>query len=121
MSQVVTIDVPTRVVERAQAVALHTHRRMEDVLLEWLGQASTEVSLDLLPDSEIQALADLHMSEPDQVELRILLASQREGTLKPSERERLNSLLDIYRQGMIQKSHALKIAVERGLRSPLSQ
>ena len=57
MGHHVTLDLPPEVAERAQAVATRSHRRVEDVLLEWLGRAATDVPVDLLPDE--QALSGL--------------------------------------------------------------
>jgi hypothetical protein len=115
----VTLDLPPELAERAQAVAAQSHRHMEDVLLEWLGRAATDVPVDLLPDEEVLALRDQQMSEDQQRELSDLLARQREGSLDGVERRRLNELMDIYRRGMVQKAQALKVAVDRGLQPPL--
>jgi hypothetical protein len=108
------------VAERAQTVAAQSHRRVEDVLLEWLGRAATDVPVDLLPDEQVLALHDQQLSEDQQRELGDLLARQREGSLDGMERHRLDELMDIYRRGMVQKAQALKVAVDRGLQPPLS-
>jgi hypothetical protein len=120
MGHHVTLDLPPEVAERAQAVAAQSHRRVEDVLLEWLGRAATYVPVDLLPDEQVLALRDQQMSEDQQRELGDLLARQREGSLDASARHRLDELMDIYRRGMVQKAQALKVAVDRGLQPPLS-
>jgi hypothetical protein len=119
MSQVITIDLPTNVAERAQAVATRTHRRVEDVLLEWLGRAATEIPLAWLPDAEILALAHLQLPQAQQTELSQLLQTQREGALSLTDHERLEALLQEYRAGMLRKAEALKIAVERGIHPTL--
>src|ERR671937_114769 len=120
MGHHVTLDLPPELAERAQAVALRSHRPVEDVLLEWLGRAATDVPIDLLPDEQVLALRDQQMNEDQQRELGDLLARQREGSLDGVERRRLNELMDIYRRGMVQKAQALKVAVDRGLQPPLS-
>ncbi len=120
MSHIITLDMPLDVAQRAQVVAERTHRRVEDVLVEWLGRASNEMSLEWLPDPDILALSEQQLSDTAQNELSDLLASQREGALLPTERTRLDALLQEYRLGMMQKAQALKIAVERGLRLPLA-
>jgi hypothetical protein len=119
MSHFVTIDLPSDVAARAEAVAARTHRRVEEVLLEWLGNAATDLPVEMLSDAEVLALSDLQMDETDQSELGSLLAAQREGNLTDPERDRLTFLLDRYRKGMIRKAEALKVAVDRGLRPPL--
>ena len=119
MGHHVTLDLPPELAERAQAVAAQSHRRVEDVLLEWLGRAATDVPVDLLPNEQVPALRDQQMSDDQQRELSDLLARQREGSLDGVERRRLNELMDIYRRGMVQKAQALKVAVDRGLQPPL--
>ena len=120
MSHIITIDLPSDVAERAQVVAMQTHRRVEDVLLEWLGRAATEIPVEWLPNSEILALANAQLSKTKQSALSQLLAAQREGTLSPEERGRLDVLLHEYRTGMVRKAEALKVAVERGIYPSLS-
>ncbi len=120
MSHVVTLDLPPGLAERAQAVAVQSHRRLEDVLLEWIDRAATDVPIDLLSDEQVLALRDRQMAEDQQRELSELLASQREGCLDDVMRRRLDHLMGIYRRGMTQKAQALKVAVDRGLQPPLN-
>ena len=120
MSHLVTLDRPHDLAERAEALAKQSHRRVEDVLLEWLGRAATETPIESLPDDEVLALSALQLSEDDQEQLSELLAAQREGQLQHEQRAQLDRLLDVYRRGMIQRSHALKVAVERGLLPPVA-
>lgn len=113
-------DLPDPLVECARAVAVQTHRRIEDVPIEWLDRAATEVSVELLPDEQVLALRDLHMEHGQQASLSDLLARQREGTLTADERGQLDTLMSTYRRGMVRKAQALKVAVDRGLQPPLS-
>jgi hypothetical protein len=119
MSETVTLEVADQLVERARAVARQTHRPLEDVLLEWLARVAADVPVEELPDAEVLALRDLQMDEAEQAELSELLARQREGTLGDQERGRLDTLMRSYRQGMVRKAGALKVAVERRLQPPL--
>jgi hypothetical protein len=48
------------------------------------------------------------------------LARQPEGALGDQELGRLDALMRSYRQGMVRKAWALKVAVARGLQPPLS-
>lgn len=120
MSETVTLELPEDLTRQARAVADRTHRRMEDVLVEWLGQAAIDVPVSLLPDDRVLALCDLQMDNVQQRELSDLLAQQREGTLDQAGRVRLDTLLAIYRHGMVRKAQALHEAVARGLRPPVS-
>ena len=120
MGHMVTLDLPPNLAQRAAAVAQQTHRQVEDVLLEWLGRAASDVPIESLPDDQVLALCDLEMSQSEQRELSTLLGRQREGTLDDSARHRLEELMMIYRHGMVEKARALKVSVERGLRPSLS-
>jgi hypothetical protein len=120
MSELVTLELPEPLVESARAVAVRTHRQVEDVLVAWLDRAASEVPLALLPDEQVLALRDLEMDAGEQGELSDLLARQREGQLTGDKRTRLDVLLTAYRRGMMRKAEALKVAVERGLQPPLS-
>lgn len=119
MSHIVTLNLPNDVAERAQSVARQTNRRVEDVLLDWLGQAAGAAPVDSLPDDEVLALCDLQMSQSEQDELSALLGRQRERALDEAARKRLDTLMEIYRRGMVRKAQALKVAVERHLRPPI--
>lgn len=119
MGQMVSLDLPPDLAQRAEAVAQQTHRRVEDVLLEWLGRAASDVPIESLPDEQVLALANREMSKSEQRELSALLARQREGVLDEAARRRLDELMGSYRRGMVEKAQALKVVVERGLRPPL--
>ncbi len=86
MGQTVSLDLPPDLAQRAAAVAQQTHRRVEDVLLEWLDRAASDVPIESLPDDEVLALANREMSNSEQRELSALLSSQREGTLDEAAR-----------------------------------
>jgi hypothetical protein len=120
MSETVSLDLPNELAERARAIAAQTHRRLEDVLLEWWDRAATEIPIHMLSNDQVLALCDLQMSDEQQSERGELLACQREGTLDAAGRDRLDMLLTVYRRGMVHKAEAIKVAVERGLRPALS-
>lgn len=115
----ITLELPEPLLESARAVALRTHRRIEDVLLEWLNRAATDVPVEELPDNQVLALRDLHMDPSQQEMLDRLLSRQQEGVLTTEERGQLDELMGVYRCGMVRKAHAYKVAVDRGLQPPL--
>lgn len=119
MSEMVTLELPDALVQSARSEADRTHRRIEDVLVEWLDRAATDIPIDGFPDDQLLALSDLQMSDAQQAELSDLLAAQREGALNQIERAQLASLMESYRRGMVRKARALQVAVERGLHAPL--
>ncbi|MBI3764079.1 MAG: hypothetical protein HY260_19735 [Chloroflexi bacterium] len=120
MTQVMTIEVPDHAVQSAAEIAHRSQRRVEEVLADWLEWAATELPIETLSDNEVLALCDLQMGEAEQEKLGDLLADSREGTLDADRRAQLDELMGMYRQGMIRKARALKVAVQRGLRPSLN-
>jgi hypothetical protein len=57
------------------------------------------------------------MTDDAQAELSQLLEQNREGLLTEPGRQRLDALMQIYRNGLVQKAEAWKVAVERDLRT----
>ena len=120
MAQTVTLELPDEVARSARGFALHTQRRLEEVLVEWIDQAVAELPIDSLSDEQILALCEAQLGQGQQEELSELLASNREGTLDRAGQAHLDQVMQQYRRGLVRKAQALKIAVERGLRPPLN-
>ena len=120
MSEMVTLQLPDNVLQSAREVATRTHRRVEDVLVEWIDQAAANMPIESLSDADILGLCDLQMTEADQQELSLLLARNREDQLNETECHRLDDLMTIYRRGLVRKVQAWKEAVARGLKAPIS-
>jgi hypothetical protein len=120
MSKIVTLEIPEEVERNAREVAARTQRRVEDVLTEWLGRAAAELPVDDLRDERVLELSNMEMPPEQQAMLSALLARNREGQISKLEREQLDELMQIYRRGLVRKAEALKVAVQRGLRPPLS-
>ena len=99
MSVTVTIEVPEELAQCARSLAAKTQRRFEDVLVEWLDRAGGEPPVESLPDEEVLTLCDAQMEEGQQEELSDLLSRNREGSLGNGERERLDGLMRVYRNG----------------------
>ena len=118
MPQTVTINVPEHLVSRAQAESARTSRPLETVLVEWLERGGLE-DLDSLSDEELLAVCDSMMDSGSQDELSMLLAQNRENELDESGRQHLAKLMAEYRQGLLRKARAWKIAVSRGLKPGL--
>ncbi len=119
MSEIVMLELPDALAQSARETARRTHRRVEDVLIEWLDRAANELPIEMLPDDQVLALRDMQMSDEQQAELSDLLAHQCERPLDGRDRVRLEELLEVYRRGMVKKARAMKVAVERGLQPPL--
>lgn len=119
MSEMVTLEISEDVARKARAIAAVTHRRFEDVLADWLDSSVADVPVEQLPDDELLATVEMQLAESQQQELSDLLADQRENQLNEAGRTRLDALMQIYQQGMVRKSQALRVAVQRGLMPPL--
>jgi len=119
MTQTVTLELPEELARNAKAVATHSQRRLEDVLIEWIDYAASELPVDHLSGEQILLLCELQLSADLQTELSKLLARNREGVLTKQAQIRLDEIMGFYRRGLIRKAQALKVAVERGLRAPL--
>lgn len=111
----VTIELKHEVVERAHDVAQKTQRPVEDVLAEWLDSYINELPVESLNDDEIIHLCQFKMNVLQQQELSLLLHHHRERQLTREENERLDSLLQLHRRGLVRKARALQVAAIRGL------
>ena len=119
MSEFVTLELPENVLRSAREVASRTRRRVEDVLVEWIDKAASDVPVESLPNEEILHLCDMQMTDTDQEALSLLLSQNREDQLSETERQQLNELMTAYRRGLVRKAQAWKEAVTRGLKTPL--
>ncbi len=120
MSQQITISVSDRVAHRAAQVAARGARSVADVLAAWLESAAAQHPVAELSDDEILRLSELRLGDEEQKALGELLERNREGSLTTEERLKLDELMRSYEQGLLRKSQALRVAVERGLREPLA-
>jgi hypothetical protein len=53
MAEIVTLQLPETLAQRAKEIAAFTHRRLEDVLVEWIDRAITKLPLEPLPDEQV--------------------------------------------------------------------
>jgi hypothetical protein len=121
MSEVVTLELPDRVVRSARALAARTHRRVEEVFVDWIAQAAADVPVEGLSDEEILGLCGMQMAGEDQKALNHLLACNREGQLDDTDRTRLDALMQMYRRGPVRKAQAWKVAAVCGLSAACGQ
>ncbi len=119
MSEMVTIEISETTARLIHEIAARTGRDPGAVLSELVDRSVRDLPVESLPDEQVLVLCDMAMSETDQAELSDLLADQREGQLDDARRVRLDELMQVYRRGLVRKSEALRVAVQRGLRPPL--
>lgn len=120
MAEIITLELPERVAQQAKEIAALTHRRLEDVLVEWIDRAITELPVESLPDEQVLVLCDLQMERQQQEVFSDLLARNQEGQLNDAEVKRLDDLMEVYRRGLVRKARAMKVAVKRGLKPALN-
>lgn len=119
MSQQITIEVSEQVVRQATQVATQTERSVEEVLASWLESVVTELPIEELPDAAVLALTELQLTNEQQATLSELLAQNGEGTLDAEGQKQLDDLMRLYEHGLLRKSQALRVAVQRELIAPL--
>lgn len=133
MTTQITLTLPEEVYRRASHLAQLLNRDLADVLTEAITLSLSPVAIPphqpsntsfqpiaTLSDTEIIALTELEM-EPDQDQrLSELLDQQQAGVLTDAERPELSTLMQIYQEKLLQKAQALREAVQRGLREPLT-
>jgi hypothetical protein len=120
MAEIVTLELPETLAQRAKEIAVLTNRRLEEVLVEWIDRASQELPVESLPDDWVLALCDMQLELEQQEALSELLEGNRERQLNNEEANQLDELMQVYRSGLVRKARALKVAVERGLKPALN-
>ena len=61
----------------------------------------------------------MRLTDEQDAGLSELLERNREGTLDADGQRELDEMMRLYEHGLLRKSQALKVAVQRGLRAPL--
>jgi hypothetical protein len=119
MSETVTLELDETLLQSAHMLAAKSNRRVEDVLVEWIDRAASEVPVELLSDDQILLLCSQDLGSEEQATLSELLDRHREGMLTPADHQALDAVMGTYRFGLVRKAQAMKVAVERGLRPAL--
>jgi hypothetical protein len=115
----ITIQVSDKVWRRAETLASQTQRRIEEVLAEWLESVINEPPVEALTDNDVLGLTELQLSDEQQAAFSELLDRNRENSLDEQDRRHLDELMRVYEHGLLRKSQALRVAVQRGLLEPL--
>jgi hypothetical protein len=79
------------------------------------------IPVEKLNDRSLLALAELQMVEAQKKRLDALLKLQQRGHLTPSERVELQTLAQIYEDGLRRREQARAEAIRRGLIGPGSE
>jgi uncharacterized protein YggL (DUF469 family) len=132
MNKPITLNLPEDVYNRAEGLAQLIGRNLNDVLIEAISLSLSSTSpinesdrhfsesVKSLSDSEVIAMSELQMESEQDLRLSQLLSKQQAGRLTEAERPELWTLMQVYQTLLVKKAVALREAVSRGLREPLS-
>lgn len=127
MSTQITITLPDEVYQKAERFARLANRDLASVLAETIQLSIPIVSpeaaalepVSALSDEEVLAFTELQMEPKQDARLSELLDKQQTGILTEAERSDLQTLMQIYQEGLLRKATALSEAVKRKLIEPL--
>ena len=128
MTTQVTVTLPDDTARRAEYLAHLTDRDVADILAETIALSldplstppATGTSVEALPDAEVLEIADSSMDREQDQRMQRLLELQQASGLTTEDHAALFALGAIYQDGLLRKAQALRVAVQRGLRPPLT-
>lgn len=128
MSTQVRITLQDELYRRAKRLAEMTDRNVEDLLaqaielsLSPVGPSSESYTpISKLSNEQVLVLSKLQMSPSHDRRLSKLLNRQQAGTIRKTEQSELLALMQDYQENLLRKAQALREAVRRGLRKPLT-
>ncbi|MBD2562603.1 MULTISPECIES: hypothetical protein [Nostoc] len=128
MSTQIIITLPDDIYQRAERFARLANRDVASILVDTIQLSIPPVSRDIsdlepvsvLSDEQVLVLTELQMEAGQDARLSELLDRQQSGTLTESDRSELQTLMQVYQEGLLRKATALSEAVKRGLIEPLS-
>jgi len=129
MSKQITITLPDEVYQRAERFARLANRDIASILVNTLQLSIPPIRADVidlapvstLSDEQVLELTELQMELAQDNRLSELLDRQQAGILTKDERSELQTLMQIYQEGLLRKATALSEAVKRELIQPLNQ
>lgn len=128
MSTQIIITLPDDIYQRAERFARLANRDVASILVDTIQLSIPPVSGDIsnlepvsvLSDEQVLVLTELQMESEQDARLSELLDRQQSGTLNEGDRSELQTLIQVYQEGLLRKATALAEAVKRGLIEPLS-
>ena len=129
MSTRITIDLPDDIYQRVEQFARLANRDLPSIVAESLQllipsprqELSEDESIAELSDDQILALTKLEMTSEQDSRLSLLLDHQQSGLLAEAESTELQTLMQIYKEGLLRKATALEEAVKRHLIESLGE
>ena len=128
MTTQVTVTLPDDTARRAEYLAHLTGRDVADILAETIALSldplgtlpATSTSVETLPDAEVLEIADSSMDREQDRRMHRLLEPRQVSGLTAEDHAALLALGAIYQGGLLRKAQAVRVAVQRGLRPPLT-
>ncbi|WP_373525344.1 hypothetical protein [Nostoc sp.] len=135
MSTQIIITLPDEIYQRAERFARLANRDIASILVDTIQLSIPPVSGDItnlqpvsiLSDEQVLMLTELQMESAQDAQLSELLVGvarrrhrQQSGTLTECDRTELQTLMQVYQEGLLRKATALSEAVKRGLIEPLN-
>lgn len=128
MSTQIIITLLDDIYQRAERFARLANRDVASILVDTIQLSIPPVSGDVsdlepvsaLSDEQVLMLTELQMEPEQDARLSELLDRQQSGTLSEGDRSELQTLMQVYQEGLLRKATALSEAVKRGLIEPLS-
>jgi hypothetical protein len=128
MSTQITITLPDEIYQRAERFARLANRDLASVVADTIKLSIPPISpeaaalepVSVLSNEQVLALTQLQMEQEQDARLSDLLDRQQSGILTEIEGIELQTLMQIYQEGLLRKATALSEAVKRGLMEPLS-
>ncbi|MEH1867953.1 MAG: hypothetical protein V7K69_23565 [Nostoc sp.] len=128
MSTQIIITLPDDIYQRAERFARLANRDVVSILVDTIqlsippvsGDVSDLEPVSVLSDEQVLVLTELQMEPEQDARLSELLDRQQSDTLSEGDRSELQTLMQVYQEGLLRKATALSEAVKRGLIQPLS-
>ncbi|MEH1860434.1 MAG: hypothetical protein V7L21_21090 [Nostoc sp.] len=123
MNTQIIITLPDDIYQRAERFARLANRDVASILVDTIqlsippvsGDVSDLEPVSVLSDEQVLVLTELQMEPEQDARLSKLLDRQQSGTLSEGDRSELQTLMQVYQEGLLRKATALSEAVKRGL------
>ncbi|OYD92922.1 hypothetical protein CDG76_19640 [Nostoc sp. 'Peltigera membranacea cyanobiont' 210A] len=123
MSTQIIINLPDDIYQRAERFARLANRDVASILVDTIqlsiplvsGEITDLEPVSVLSDEQVLVLTELQMESEQDARLSELLDRQQSGTLNEGDRSELQTLIQVYQEGLLRKATALSEPVKRGL------
>lgn len=117
----VTLNLPENVYRSFTRLAEKKHRRVEDIISDWLESDFSSENLNFedsiagWSDEDVLALANIKLPQEQANRMSELSDLEQRGAIGNVEKSELDLYLEIYNQANLRKAYGIAEAVKRGL------